>query len=197
MHNPDPGRLALFWTAFQQVYLDLYGSRLACIAAMEGHAPAAGCMLALSCDYRIMSSSSSNRKVTIGLNESQLGIVAPPWLAQQMMDTVGRRRAEAALALGTLYSPEEALDIQLVDEIISADRVRERALKQARIWARIPPSGRVGSKMLFRKPRIDHLLATREEDTNHFVSFVTNEKVQQSLSAYLQMLASKKKNKKK
>jgi len=63
-------RLRDFWTSFQQLYLDLYGSRLACIAVIEGHAPAAGCMLALSCDYRIMK---HTPKSTIGLNETKLG----------------------------------------------------------------------------------------------------------------------------
>ena len=96
---------------------------------MEGHAPAAGCMLALSCDVRIMAAASGGGSgkngneiktptaPTIGLNESQLGIVAPPWLAQQYIDTIGCRRAEVALQLGTLYQPEQALEIGLVDHL--------------------------------------------------------------------------------
>jgi 3,2-trans-enoyl-CoA isomerase len=78
LYKPDPSRLPKFWESFQQLYFDLYGSRLATIAAMNGHAPGAGCMIALSCDYRIMS------KGKIGLNESKLGICAPPWLGQQV-----------------------------------------------------------------------------------------------------------------
>lgn len=50
------------------MYLDLYGSRLATISAIQGHAPAAGCFIAMACDYRIMSGGS------IGLNETKLGI---------------------------------------------------------------------------------------------------------------------------
>ena len=33
-----------------------------------------GCLLAMSCEYRVMLP-----KFTIGLNETQLGIVAPTW----------------------------------------------------------------------------------------------------------------------
>ncbi len=77
---PDFVRLPRFWNSLQQVYIDLYGSRLATVAAIQGHAPAAGCFLAMSCDYRVMSagdvnSDTKNRHVpTIGLNETQLGI---------------------------------------------------------------------------------------------------------------------------
>lgn len=78
LYQPDLDRLPKFWESFQSVYLRLYGSRLSIISAMNGHALAGGCMLSLSCDYRIMS------KGSIGLNESKLGIVAPPWLGQQV-----------------------------------------------------------------------------------------------------------------
>ena len=194
MHNPDPTRLRDFWSSFQQLYLDLYGSRLACMAAIEGHAPAAGCMLTLSCDYRIMAASDEQYKPTIGLNEAKLGIVAPPWLGKQFMDTVGRRQAELGLSLGLLYSPEQALEIGLVDEVVPKDNVRQKAQEAAVQWAQIPPQARVASKMLLRKDRLDHLKATREQDIQHFTGFVTNDKVRKSLSAYLEMLA--KKNKK-
>ena len=209
LHQPNTDRLEEFWSAFQQLYLDLYGSRLACIAAIQGHAPAAGCMLALSCDYRIMvgsdstrssSSSSSSETETgkkgpmIGLNESQLGIVAPPWLAQQMMDTIGIRRAELAMSLGKLYSPEEALAIQLVDEVVPTNKelVLEHAVEAALQWGKIPPVARVANKMLVRKKRMDHMIATRKEDLGDFCSFVTTDEVQKSLSMYLEMLAKKK-----
>lgn len=194
MHKPDPTRLVDFWKSFQQLYLDLYGSRLAGIAAVQGHAPAAGCMLALSCDYRIMAAGEESRSPpTIGLNESKLGIVAPPWLGQQFIDTIGRRRAEIALTLGTLYSPEEALGIGLVDKVVPKSEVRAAAVEAAQTFAAIPPPAREASKRLLRQERLDHVEATRQADIDHFVEFVTNDKTQANLSAYLAMLAKKSK----
>jgi enoyl-CoA hydratase/carnithine racemase len=52
-----------------------YGSPLATVAAIDGHAPAGGCLLSASCDERVMASGNFG----IGLNETQLGIVAPFW----------------------------------------------------------------------------------------------------------------------
>lgn len=161
------------------------------MAAVEGHAPAAGCMLALSCDYRIMTTSPPT--VSIGLNESQLGIVAPPWLAQQFVDTTNRRTAEMALQLGLLYTPPDAYQIGLVHEILPPEQVRDRALAVAEQWGRIPPAARVAAKMLFRKERMQRLVTNRQADIDHFVNFVTQAHVQANLSAYLEMLAKKKK----
>jgi 3,2-trans-enoyl-CoA isomerase len=192
-YKPDEIRLKNFWHSFQQVYLDLYGSRLATVAAIHGHAPAAGCMLALSCDYRIMASADdSGKSPSIGLNETKLGIVAPPWLGQQMIDTVGQRHAELGLSLGLLYDPNEALAIGLVDELVPKDKVLEAAQVEAKKWGNIPAKARFASKMLARKARLDHLEATRKEDTDFFCSFVTNTGVQKTLESYLQSLAKKK-----
>lgn len=189
-------RLHDFWSAFQQVYLDLYCSRLACIAAISGHAPAAGCMLALCCDVRIMvagDDSKPNKMPTIGLNESKLGIVAPPWLGQMFVDTVGRRQGELGLGLGLLYPPDTALDIGLIDEVVSANELTVRAAEEAAQWIQIPPTARVAAKMLIRKDRINRLIQNRRADKDNFCNFVQTAPVQLQLTAYLEKLAAKKK----
>ncbi|KAL3937481.1 MAG: hypothetical protein SGBAC_007418 [Bacillariaceae sp.] len=187
LHNPDKDRLPAFWGAFQQLYFDLYGSRLATIGAINGHAPAAGCMLALSCDYRIMS------KGNIGLNESKLGICAPPWLGQQFIDTIGLRRAELALAMGSLFDTKEALDIGLIDEIAGEDDIIEVAMDRASEWVAIPAPARVASKELTRARQMNELKENRQHDVDHFCSFVNQEAMQRNLGFYFEQLAKRKK----
>lgn len=43
---------------------------------LQGSSPAGGCLMSMTCDYRIMV---DNPRYSIGLNETQLGIVAPFW----------------------------------------------------------------------------------------------------------------------
>ncbi|KAJ7340280.1 hypothetical protein OS493_003013 [Desmophyllum pertusum] len=49
IYKPDKKRLASFWTCFQGMWLRLYnnnnGSRLATMAAINGHALAGGCVV--------------------------------------------------------------------------------------------------------------------------------------------------------
>jgi 3,2-trans-enoyl-CoA isomerase len=191
LYNPDIKRLPKFWNSFQQVFLDLYGSRLAIIGAIEGHAPAAGCMLAMACDYRIMAESQGKKSGTIGLNESQFGILAPPWLGQLMIRTIGFRKAEEALCLGTLFKPEDALKIGLVDKVVQSDIVLKTSYEVAKQFTKIPSQARFGSKMLARKPYLDELISTREADTSYFCKFIQNNAVQHGLGIYLEKLKQK------
>eukprot|EP00527_Entomoneis_sp_CCMP2396_P008269 CAMPEP_0198143136 /NCGR_PEP_ID=MMETSP1443-20131203/5863_1 /TAXON_ID=186043 /ORGANISM="Entomoneis sp., Strain CCMP2396" /LENGTH=299 /DNA_ID=CAMNT_0043806301 /DNA_START=46 /DNA_END=945 /DNA_ORIENTATION=+ len=198
MHNPEMDRLKEFWNSFQQLYLDLYGSRLPCVASLQGTAPAAGCMLALSCDYRILV---ANPKAKIGLNETQLGIVPPAWLSRQMVDTIGHRKAEISMGLGTLYSPEQALEIGLVDEIIDGEddareKVAERSMEMALAFGKILPHAWYANKRQIRGQAIAEMKQNRQQDLDNFVHFVTREQTQKNLTAYLQALAKKKAPKK-
>ena len=98
LETPDHpvDRVAEFWTAVQEMWLTLYMSPLATVSAISGHCPAGGCLLALSCDARVMVQGSAS----IGLNEVQMGLVAPKWLSTLLKDTVGQRRAESMLQTG-------------------------------------------------------------------------------------------------
>lgn len=186
MANPNTDRLEKFWLSLQDCFMDLYGTRLATIAAIEGHAPAGGCMLAMACDYRIMKKGES---AGIGLNETQLGIAAPFWMADLLVRTVGHRCAEKSLALGSLYKSNEALNIGLVDEI--HDDVLARAMAVSSIWAKVPTHARQSSKMLTRQKVVDELKSRRQEDLEIFTKFILNSEVQKNLTKYLASLKKK------
>ena len=63
----------------------------------------------------------------IGLNEAQFGLVAPFFLSETYRGCLDNRKAEMALQLGTLFSPEEALKVGLVDDLAdSSDEVLEK-----------------------------------------------------------------------
>ncbi|TNN31070.1 Enoyl-CoA delta isomerase 1, mitochondrial [Liparis tanakae] len=76
IYGKSPERCGEFWRAVQEMWLKLYGSSMVTIAAINGSSPAGGCLMSMTCDYRIMA---DNPRYSIGLNETQLGIVAPFW----------------------------------------------------------------------------------------------------------------------
>ncbi|XP_070617624.1 enoyl-CoA delta isomerase 1, mitochondrial [Erythrolamprus reginae] len=189
MYGRSEERLAEFWRAVQQLWILLYGSRLATVAAINGSSPAGGCLMALACDYRIMA---DNPKYSIGLNETRLGIVAPFWFKDTLLNTVGHRASERALQLGLLFSPQEALRIGLVDELVPEEKMQARAAEVLAQWLAIPDHARQLSKAALRKPTLDHLLMHREADIQDFVRFVSRDAIQKSLQKYMEMLKQKK-----
>src|SRR3546814_1904204 len=64
----------------------------------------------------------------IGLNETQVGLVAPDGIQRLMRRVVGAHRAERLLVSGELVESEQALAIGLVDELTDIDGVPARAL---------------------------------------------------------------------
>ena len=188
MYKPDEERLRTFWTTLQEVWIELYGSRLATAAAINGHAPAGGCLISMCCDYRVMNHESHFK---IGLNETKLGIVAPSWFADTMRNTIGQRETEMALMAGTMYSPQEAASIGLVDEIVDGNEVEGTARKKIDELVGIPAHARHESKMRMREETIQALVQSQSQDTDKFVSFCMQPMIQKGLGAYMASLKKK------
>ncbi|XP_053606850.1 enoyl-CoA delta isomerase 1, mitochondrial-like [Plodia interpunctella] len=188
MYKPEMKRVETFWTTLQEVWLKLFGSNFITVAAINGHAPAGGCLLAMSCEYRVMASG----KFSTGLNETALGIVAPRWFMDTMCNTISKREAELALTSGRMFSVEEALKVGLIDEV-AADKAEcvEKSKNFIKKFDRIPPMARAYTKQKIRGDALDWLKKNRQNDLKEFLGFVTSPKVQQSLEMYMQMLKKK------
>ncbi|XP_078610372.1 enoyl-CoA delta isomerase 1, mitochondrial-like [Branchiostoma floridae x Branchiostoma japonicum] len=188
MYQSTPERCVAFWRALQDAWLGLYGSRLVTMAAIEGHSPAGGCLLAMSCDYRVM----ADGKFQIGLNETRLGIVAPFWFEDVMLNTIGHRETEKALQLGAMYSAQQALSIGLVDKVVPLAEVMPTVQGELKNWLQIPDAARVITKTSMRKQVLDRLRSQKEKDAQFFADFIGRDSVQKSLGAYIASLQKRK-----
>ncbi|XP_003790850.1 enoyl-CoA delta isomerase 1, mitochondrial isoform X1 [Otolemur garnettii] len=189
MYGRNPGHYAEYWKAVQELWLRLYLSNLVLVAAINGSCPAGGCLMALTSDVRILSDSP---KSVIGLNETLLGIVAPFWFKDTLVNTIGHRASERALQLGLLFPPAEALQVGLVDHVVPEDQVQSMALSVMAHWLAIPDHARQLTKAMMRKATADRLIKQREADIQNFVSFISRDSIQKSLQIYLEKLKQKK-----
>lgn len=187
MYKPKQERMKQFWSTLQDVWFKLYGSPFPTVAVINGHSPAGGCLLAMCCEYRVMLPNFS-----IGLNETQLGIVAPTWFQATMRNTLSRREAELALTLGTLFSTDEALKVGLIDEVAAS---KEEGIAKATsfldCFKKISPQARSMTKQALRSKDIMELEDNRSQDVDLFVYAVTQPKVQKGLEMYLESLKKK------
>ncbi|KAF5305273.1 hypothetical protein FQA39_LY09238 [Lamprigera yunnana] len=188
LYKPEDKRFRQFWTSLQTLWMTLYGSSFPTAAVINGHSPAGGCLLSMCCEYRVMV-----KNFTIGLNETQLGIAAPIWFIKTMLNTISVRNTELALTTGKLFTTDEALAINLIDEV-AADK--EDGLKKASAFFErfqmIPPMARTYTKETLRGSDIEDLKKNQESDLQTTLSLILQPKVQQGLEFYLAYLKNKK-----
>jgi enoyl-CoA hydratase len=96
------------------------------IAAVTGVALGGGCELALACDWRIAADNAR-----LGQPEVLLGIIPGGGGTQRLPRLVGAAKAKEIMITGRQVKADEALAIGLVDEVVPAAEVHERALAKA------------------------------------------------------------------
>ncbi len=111
----------------QELLARLLGSPIAVIAAINGHAFAAGAMLALACDERVMRAD----RGFFCLPEVDINIPFTPGMSALIRAKLPTRTAREAMLTGRRYGGEEALKAGIVDAAVGADEVVPRAIERA------------------------------------------------------------------
>jgi enoyl-CoA hydratase/carnithine racemase len=122
-------------------------SPLPVVAAITGHSPAGGAVLAIHCDHRVM----ADGDFKIGLNEVQVGLPLPRVIHSTLVRVVGRRQAERLGVRGILIGSAEAHRIGLVDEVVPLESVVETALERARDFLAVPAGAMARTRELARQ----------------------------------------------
>ena len=179
----DRAALRATWDAFFDAARALAGAPMPVAAAMAGHAPAGGCVLALCCDYRVMASG----PFTIGLNETQVGLIAPDGIQHLLRRVVGAHRAERLLVSGTLVPADAALAMGLVDELVDIDHVATRA----RVWLEhlllLPRQPMLATRRMARADLVAALQPERIE-LDRFIEAWYSDDTQEALHALIAKL---------
>jgi len=113
-----------YWREFFATCAALAHLPIPVAAAITGHSPAGGAVLSLFCDYRVM----AEGPYRIGLNEVQVGLVAPDCIQMALRRVVGAYRAERLLVSGALIDANQALACGFVDELVAVEQVTTRTL---------------------------------------------------------------------
>ncbi len=147
----DETQMDQFWQEFGRLLHDLVSFPKPLIAAINGHAPAGGCVLAMCCDYRFMAEGQGR----IGLNEVPVGIVIPTPIVELARHVVGDTRASDMIFHGALLFPEQAGAFGLVHATVPADQLIERAQEKLLSWLALPQEPWRKAKATLRAPLLN------------------------------------------
>ncbi len=110
----DTPTMQHFLEVLEEMVFTLYSYPGPTVAAVNGHAIAGGCVLALCCDHRV---ATTNPRTRIGLNEVAIGVAFPPITSKAVRQRIPRAFQERVMLEAKLHSPESALALGLVDEL--------------------------------------------------------------------------------
>ncbi|QNL51298.1 enoyl-CoA hydratase/isomerase family protein [Olivibacter sp. SDN3] len=152
LYNYDHDQIKDFWHHFLDLIKAFVSFSKPAIAAIGGHSPAGGCVLALCCDYRVM----VEGDYVIGLNEVPVGIIVPDSIFDLYSFWLGRARAYRFLLEGALLQPQRALKVGLVDEMVPANQIHTAVEKQMKKYIQLNWETWQKSKLNMRKELITH-----------------------------------------
>jgi enoyl-CoA hydratase/carnithine racemase len=144
----DRAAIASLWRNFYALLGAIATSPIPIAAALTGHAPAGGTVLAMFCDWRVM----AEGDYKMGLNEVQVGIPIPPLILAAARRLLGLRVSEQLAVSGALLTSQQALQVGLVDEVAAMESVVERAINWCQRLLALPPKAMRGTR---RQARAD------------------------------------------
>jgi len=134
----------------------LYGHPQPTVAAVTGHALAAGALLVLACDTRI----SGDAPAKIGLNEVAIGMTLPDFAIELARDRLSKRYLTRATVEAEIFDPEGALAAGYLDMIVAADQCERTAIDVARRLGQLDAAAYGGTKQALRQATIDKVMPT-------------------------------------
>jgi enoyl-CoA hydratase len=113
-----------FLAALSDVFLAVFDHPAPTVAAVNGHAVAGGCILALACDLRLVATG------RFGLTELAVGVPFPSAAREIARYALGPAVSRVVLGADTLEA-EDAVRMGLVAEVVPSDELLDRAVALA------------------------------------------------------------------
>jgi len=179
----DLPALRAFLGTFFDCLERLAGSKIPVVAAINGHSPAGGAVLALYCDRRIM----ARGEARIGLNEVQVGLYPGPLIHQVLVRTIGARLAGECLTTGAMLLPQEAVAVGFVDELADDAEAAARAWLERIL--KLPPIAYAATRALVRRDLIELMARARSSDQEALLDAWTGPETRAALAALMARLA--------
>jgi enoyl-CoA hydratase len=170
----ERGAMRAFIGRFARAMTRVLACEKPIIAAINGHAIAGGCVLALMCDWRICADGGAK----LGLSETQLGIGLPAVVIEPLRAQVPPASLVSIALEGRLFSPREAHALGLVHEVVSEEELAARAEAKARALAAPAPAAVAQVKRALRAPILDAIERTAEAETERWLDSWFSEEAQ-------------------
>lgn len=158
------------------------------IAAVNGHAIAGGCIFVCACDYRIMIEGDAR----LGVPELLVGVPFPPIVLEVLRFALPAEQIQELVYLGQTYTADKALGLGLLDEVVKAESMLERAKEVAHRLASVPMPAFESCKRQLRQPFIERAARFDAEDGERILQQWCSQETHAIVRAYVEKTIRKK-----
>lgn len=131
-----PDQVIDFFEEEENLLVDYFTCKKPVVCAMNGHSAAMGLILAMASDYRIIK---NHPKIKVGMSEIKIGLALS--IAQSAVVRFGLdsdKRYRDVMYFGEMVTPDKALEMEMVDEVVEEENLITRAKEIICLWIDTP-----------------------------------------------------------
>jgi enoyl-CoA hydratase len=176
-----------FVPAMEACFRRLFAFPRPVVAAINGHAIAGGCILALACDERVCVA----EKAGIGVPELLVGVVWPVLPLEIVRFALPDQRGTELVNSGRTLDPTAAHALGLVEELAAPEKVFDSALARAERLAAIAAAAFRRAKQLMRAPTLEHAERAQREHGRTILDSWAAPETAERIRAYMERTVGK------
>lgn len=173
-----------FLPLMSEAFLRLFRVEKPTVAAVNGHAIAGGCIITCACDHRVMADGEGK----IGISELDVGVPFPTVPLEIMRFVLPSHTFSQVVWSAMSYSPHEARESGLVDQVVSPDSLLEIAVTKAQELAAVPPDVYRVTKRQLREPALERIDDLRQRFDAEVESMWSSGPVLDAIESFLERL---------
>ena len=167
-----------YWKMLREMWYTVYTCPLTTLTAVNGHCLAGGIVITSASDYRIC----AQGDYKIGITAVKNGLVPPHWFLGNVTQLLGQRATEMAMLQGQVFTPNDAVEAGLMDEVCEINQMEDRCRKALLPYLESCHETRAATKLSMRRELIEDYHKLEEKETEEFVKFTLRESTQRIIA---------------
>lgn len=169
---------------FHEIFLRMETCGAVFVAALNGSAMGGGCELALACDFRLM----ARGEFAVGQPEILFGFPPGGGATQRLTRILGTSKALRLMLDGGPLTPDEAVELGIVDRVVDPGELIEEAVAEAaRLGARIKGAVAATKRAVYLGGSLPLPAGIRVEQAE-FLSTLATDDARAAMRAYVDRL---------
>ena len=163
--SSGPAAVRAMLKAGATLLMSIYNHPKPVVIGCGGHAIAMGAFIAMAGDERI----GAEGNFKIGMNETAIGMTLPTFGFELARARLSKRHFDRAVVHATIYDPAGAVEVGILDRLVSPDRLEAECVEAAVRLATLKQPAFRNNKRTAHAETVDKILSTLDENLDGLI----------------------------